>query len=107
MKLYGVFAGGKWGMTTNKKNAMEQAKKHQGEVRVMPYPQDTHAWDYPTFRVCSDPIADFRLGREWDAVREQALPLMAAAVVEPVLPFDPDAEVLLPLLRYAMKAAGV
>jgi hypothetical protein len=58
--LYGVFANGKWGMTTNKKNAMVEAKKHKGEVRQMPYPKDTYSWDAPTFRVCSDQIADFR-----------------------------------------------
>ena len=60
MNLYGVFVGSKWGMVTNKKLALKEAKKHKGEVRAMPYPKDTSAWDYPTFYVCSDQIADYR-----------------------------------------------
>jgi len=62
--LYGVFAGSKWGMTTNKREALRAAKEHKGYVRLMAYPRDTHYWDPRTFIVCSDPLADFRAEEE-------------------------------------------
>ena len=58
--LYGVFVGSKFGVTTNKKQALAFARKHGGFVTRMPYPGDTHYWDAPTFRVCSFLIADVR-----------------------------------------------
>lgn len=57
--LYGVFAGTKFGMTTNKRKALTEAKKRGGFVTRMDYPHDTHAWDAPTFYACSDVIADY------------------------------------------------
>lgn len=58
--LYGVFVGDRWGMTTNKREALRAAKEGKGYVRRMPYPRDTGSWDSPTFQVCSEPFADFR-----------------------------------------------
>jgi hypothetical protein len=55
-KLYGVFAGTKWGMTTLKRVALRAARKVNGEVRAMPYPRDTGYWDLPTFYVCSERV---------------------------------------------------
>ena len=63
MKLYGVFhtqSDGKyhWGYGTNKRVALKAAKAYHGIVTMMPYNRTT--WDAPTFRVCSDIIADYR-----------------------------------------------
>lgn len=59
-RLYGVFRGSKWGMTRNKRRALQAAKKHGAEVRAMDLPESNGAWDYPTFYLLSDRIADFR-----------------------------------------------
>jgi hypothetical protein len=58
--LYGIFVGSKWAMTTNKGKALQLAKAEKGIVTSMPDPKGTAAWDGPTFRACSDVIADFR-----------------------------------------------
>jgi hypothetical protein len=60
-QLYGIFAGTKWNMTTNKHVAMKAARVNHGSVRVMPYPYDTHSWDRTTFHACSEEIANFQL----------------------------------------------
>ena len=55
--LYGIFAGTKFGMSTNAKVAIKVAKKHNGVVRRMnDYPDGAgpSSWDSPTFRVMSD-----------------------------------------------------
>ena len=71
--LYGVFfkREGKavWGMLTSKRAALREAKKTEGYVRWMPYPEDTPYWDAGTFIVCSFILADFRA--------DQSLPLFA------------------------------
>ncbi len=58
--LYGVFTNKQWGMTTRKVEAIKVAKNWKAVVRVMPYPGGDYAWDAPTFRVCSDLLADYR-----------------------------------------------
>ena len=57
--IYGVFFGTKWALTTNKKQALAAAKKHQGYVTRMPYDSSRGPWDAPTFKVCSTLVADF------------------------------------------------
>lgn len=59
---YGVFAGSKFGLTTRKKEALKCAKEHKGEVRVFAnfYGPDYPSFDAPTFRILSEPVADFR-----------------------------------------------
>ncbi len=57
--LYGVFVGTKWAMCSNKRTALREARRMQGEVRRMPLP-NTRSWDSPTFYTCSDRIADYR-----------------------------------------------
>lgn len=71
--LYGVFVGSKWGMTTNRKQAIAAAKEGRGYVRSMPYPSDASSWDVATFRVCSLPLpgGDFRPAEE-----QQSNPLL-------------------------------
>ncbi len=62
-KLYGVFFGSKWGMTTNGRIALQEAKKHEGAtVRVMKKPDDNQGWDAPTFRAFSDQIYPTKAG---------------------------------------------
>lgn len=59
-RLYGVFTNGKWGMTTNKKEAISFARKVKGEVRsVSNRPGGPGAWDRNTFYASSMPVADF------------------------------------------------
>lgn len=57
--LYGYHAGTTWGMTRNRKQALLWAKERGGIVRRMDWPSTTY-WDWPTFLVCSELIADFR-----------------------------------------------
>ncbi|KKK59807.1 hypothetical protein LCGC14_3030680, partial [marine sediment metagenome] len=54
-KLYGVFAGKKWGMFRNKTVAIRAANASNGEVRWMPMP-GPGAWDAPTFKVSSEAL---------------------------------------------------
>jgi hypothetical protein len=65
--LYGVFADDPttgrpvWGMERSKVRAVRAARKAHGYVTAMPLPDpSSRVWDAPTFRVCSDLIADFR-----------------------------------------------
>jgi hypothetical protein len=58
--LYGVFAGSRFALTWRKWEALACAKREQGEVRRVPDTPEVTAWDAPTFRACSDPVADFR-----------------------------------------------
>lgn len=58
--LYGVFVGGKWGMTTNKRTALQAAKEGRGYVRSLPYAGACSSYDAPTFKVLSDLVADYR-----------------------------------------------
>lgn len=61
--LYGVFAqqNGRnvWAMERNKRRALRLGRKLRGFVMAMPLPE-TASWDAPTFRACSDLLADFR-----------------------------------------------
>ena len=62
--LYGVFyqnAAGVpcWAMTRNRKSALRTAEARQGYVTRMNWP-GCSVWDAPTFRVCSDLLADYR-----------------------------------------------
>lgn len=59
-KLYGVFSNigrnDRWGMTNNKRVAINAAKEIKGAtVRSMNDP-DSKVWDAPTFRACSEQI---------------------------------------------------
>lgn len=60
--LYGVFVGDRWGMTTNRKQALAAAKEGKGYVRSMGYAGSCSSYDAPTFRVLSRPLpgGDFR-----------------------------------------------
>lgn len=62
MYLYGVFAGTKWGMTTNRKMAIKSAQTARGYITRMKYPvgNGSNVWDAPTFKMCSDLLADYR-----------------------------------------------
>ena len=64
MNLYGIFIddGNKWALATNKRQALRFAKERGGYVTQMRYPE-SNSWDAPTFKVCSDMIADFRVTR--------------------------------------------
>lgn len=64
-RAYCVFVGGSRKgseITTNKKIAVKTARLHGGEVRAIgwDYYRSCSSWDYPTFYVCSEQIADFR-----------------------------------------------
>jgi hypothetical protein len=63
-QLYGFFLGGgradrKWGMTYNRTEAFNKAAAHKGQVRAMRDPENSGAWDAPTFTMCSILLADF------------------------------------------------
>jgi hypothetical protein len=60
--LYGIFAGTKWGMETNKRRAIKLAKANNAYIKVMktPGPEYT-AFDAPTFKLLSDMLADYRI----------------------------------------------
>jgi hypothetical protein len=48
-------------MERSKVRAVRAARKAHGYVTAMPLPDpSSRVWDAPTFRVCSDLIADFR-----------------------------------------------
>jgi hypothetical protein len=58
--LYGVFLpDNKWALVTNKRKALTLARKRCGYVTSMPYKDSGPSWDAPTFRVCSDLVADY------------------------------------------------
>jgi hypothetical protein len=61
--LYGVFGTvngtARWAMLRNKRRAVRLARLHSGYVTATPEP-GCAVWDAPTFRVCSDLVADFR-----------------------------------------------
>lgn len=60
-KLYAVFNGTKWGMTTSKKQALTAAKKVNGVVKSVDY-DHSPIWDMPTFwAVGGDVVADYRI----------------------------------------------
>ena len=65
-KLYAVFYtshDGKamWGMHRNGRTARQIAKRVAGVLHAMPLPsREARVWDAPTFRHCSDLIADYR-----------------------------------------------
>ena len=48
-----------WCMVRNLRRAKRIARNCQGYVTRMPLPT-TRSWDAPTFRVCSDLVADYR-----------------------------------------------
>ena len=57
---YAVFMpGNMWARTNNKRQALAYARKHRGYVTRMAYASGNGAWDAPTFRACSDLLADF------------------------------------------------
>lgn len=64
-RLYGVFwdegnrETAKWAMTRNRREAERHARSVKGYVTAMPLP-DAASWDAPTFRTCSELIADYR-----------------------------------------------
>lgn len=66
MKLYGIFwhesGRAMWALNRNRRVALRYAKSKHGIVSMMPEPSGGGAWDAPTFRACSDVIADFREG---------------------------------------------
>ncbi len=51
----------KWARTHNKRQALTFAKQHGGYVTRMPLASANGAWDAPTWRVCSEVIADYRM----------------------------------------------
>ena len=57
-KLYGVFWGTKWGLTTSRKVAVERATKEKGHVYWVPYYKGD-SWDAPTFRAVGTSIGYF------------------------------------------------
>lgn len=61
--LYGVFwvesGRAMWGMDRSRRRALKAGRKYQAVVSRMDLPSTTY-WDAPTFRVCSDVIADYR-----------------------------------------------
>jgi hypothetical protein len=62
--LYGIFwqtDRPMWTMERSKTRALRYGKQVHGYVTRMPLPTST-AWDAPTFKVCSDLIADYRTG---------------------------------------------
>lgn len=73
--LYGIFlkslkpnGGFRFAMSRSKKRSIAYVKKEGwGEVRSMPLPFDTNAWDCPTFRLCSELI--FELNGTADLIR--------------------------------------
>lgn len=62
--IYGVFlVGGGWAMTRNKAEALREAKKRRGFVKVLKDdPSMSGGFDRPTFILTSTPVAngDFR-----------------------------------------------
>jgi hypothetical protein len=48
-----------WAMARNKRVALREGRKRSAVVTRMDLPQST-SWDAPTFKACSDVIADFR-----------------------------------------------
>lgn len=57
VKIYGVFWGSKWGMTRNKKVAIDACKGKDGAtVRAKNDTPEIHAYDRPTFWALSDQI---------------------------------------------------
>lgn len=54
--------GAVWARALNRRQALRAARVGHGEVYAMRYPGAAadHGWDAPTFRVCSDRIADYR-----------------------------------------------
>ena len=57
-KLYGVFWGTKWGLTTSRKVAVERAIKEKGHVYWVPYHRGD-SWDAPTFRAVGTSMGYF------------------------------------------------
>lgn len=62
MKVYGVFVGSKWGVTTDRAKAVKAASEQGGTVRSMR--KDVYddgnsgrdgGWDSPTFYALSEP----------------------------------------------------
>ena len=49
-----------WGMDRNKRRALHAGRKLRAIVTRMNLPYGNGAWDAPTFRACSDVIADYR-----------------------------------------------
>lgn len=65
--LYGVFfqldGRARWGMERSKRRALAFARAAKGYVTRMDLPSpEARVWDAPTFRVCSEVVADFREG---------------------------------------------
>ena len=64
MYLYGIFAGSRWGIETNKRRALRLARANAALVtRMETYSARPSVWDAPTFRLLSSVIADFRPGK--------------------------------------------
>ena len=79
--LYGVFAGERFALTTNRVQALTTAAAHGGYVRFMPYHRgNPSAYDAPTFLVSSVPLSggDFRPALEQAAQPLLDLPAAAA-----------------------------
>lgn len=64
--LYGIFWNeeerGKamWAIERSKSRALRHARRLGAYVTRMPLPYGGGGWDAPTFRACSDVIADYR-----------------------------------------------
>lgn len=86
-KIYGIFSGGKWGMTTSKREAMKIARNTKGEVRHLNAKGAAQYWDMPTFYASSNPVADFRDPAPLNDVR----PIGPAACPDRHAKFDPPA----------------
>ncbi len=59
-KIYGIFVGTKWGMTTSKALAIRLGQVAKGEVRSVNDTPEHMSWDMPTFYTCSTTVKDFR-----------------------------------------------
>jgi hypothetical protein len=57
--LYGVFAGTKWCLCTNRRTATKLARRVSGEVRAITSAYAS-VFDAPTFYALSERIADYR-----------------------------------------------
>lgn len=49
----------RWARTNNKAQALAYARQHGGYVTRMDYASGRGTWDAPTFRGCSELVADF------------------------------------------------
>ena len=66
-QLYGVIApprkgktAARFGLTTNRAEALRSARKEKGEVRSVNLKGTSSAWDAPTFKASSKLVKSFR-----------------------------------------------